>query len=100
MPNLTASGEIDFGPGRLAVRSAQADGGSTRVRAEMARSGGALRGIVLAEHGPLGVGIGVGKEEPGLVLINPTKWFVEEKEAMTRSSLALQGNPAELLQSR
>jgi hypothetical protein len=84
IPNLHAQGELRFAPERLDLRGLDIHGGSTLVRIELAKHASSTRGLVLAEHGALVAGFGLGEETPKLVLFGAKPWFEARKALIER----------------
>jgi hypothetical protein len=78
MHNLHAHAELRTAPGALDLLGAEAKGdGSASLRADYVKRFGMTNGAVVAELGPLAVGVKLG-DESGLVLLGASSWFDRE----------------------
>jgi hypothetical protein len=91
LPDLKARGELLFAPHVVALRQIQASGGSTTIQAEIEKTSSGSNGVVLAQHGPLEVGVGLGSEKPGVTLFGAGSWFRAHKLALDQRTLGWSG---------
>jgi len=73
--DLTGSGRVDLGEGRVAITDLEVEGGKARILADLCFQEGGVFGLVHAKYGVLAVAAELQGQEETLHVTSPKKWF-------------------------